>query len=138
MAYEESLRSITLNADDSLAVWTGVPGAQGSPSPHYGKQYRFVKLTGGRTAGLATSASDIIFGVLQSKPQVEGQEATIGIRGISNIMSGAGGLSPMDLVKPDSEGRAVKTSTPSEAVGQVVDSTAKGVNQLASVILWIN
>lgn len=138
MAYEESLRSITLNADDSLAVWTGVPGAQGSPSPNYGKQYRFVKLTGSRKVGLVTGASDIVVGVLQSKPQVDTQEATIGIRGISNIMSGAGGLAAGDLVKADGEGRAVKTTTQSEAVGIVIDSTATAANQLASVLLWIN
>lgn len=137
MAYEESLRSITLNADDTLAVYTGVPGALGSPSPHYGNQYRFVKLTGARQAGLATDDEDTIIGVMQSKPQVEGQEATVSIRGISNVMSG-GALSPGDFVTVDASGRAVKTETKADALGVVIDSTATAENHLASVLLWIN
>lgn len=137
MAYEESLRSITLNADDTLAVYTGVPGALGSPSPHYGNQYRFVKLTGARQAGLATAAADTIIGVMQSKPQVEGQEATVSIRGISNVMSG-GALSPGDFVTVDGSGRAVSTETKADALGVVIDSTATAENHLASVLLWIN
>ena len=137
MAYEESLRSITLNADDSIAVWTGVPGAVGSASPNYGKQYRFVKLTAARTAGLVTAAADTIIGVLQNKPQVVGQESTVAIRGISNVMSG-GALAAGDLVKPDSEGRAVKAVEADTAVGIVIDSTAGAADQLASVLLWIN
>ena len=53
MAYEESLRSITLNADSSLGIYTGVPGQPGSPDPHGGKQYHFVKVTGVHQVGLA-------------------------------------------------------------------------------------
>ena len=55
MAYEESLRSITLNADSSLGMYTGVPGQPGSPQPHGGKQYHFVKVTGVHQVGLAGS-----------------------------------------------------------------------------------
>lgn len=136
MAQEEGLRSITLNADDSLAVYTGVPGMVGSPNPNYGKQYRFVKVTGSRKAGLA-DADDVVVGVLQSKPQVVGQEATIGIRGVSNVMVGEV-LNPGDLVVSDAEGRAVKAGAGATALGVVIESTAKAANQLASVLLRIN
>lgn len=136
MAQEEGLRSITLNADDSLAVYTGVPGMVGSPNPNYGKQYRFVKVTGSRKAGLA-DADDVVVGVLQSKPQVVGQEATIGIRGVSNVMVGQV-LNPGDLVVSDAEGRAVKAGAGATALGVVIESTAKAANQLASVLLRIN
>lgn len=136
MAYEDSLRSITLNADGSLAEYTGIAGAPGSASPNYGKQYRFVKLVGARACGLVTATTDIAVGVLQNKPQVVGQEATVGIRGISNVMTGEA-LAATDLVKPDDEGRAVKTTTASEAVGIVVDSTANDENQLVSVLLML-
>lgn len=136
MAQEEGLRSITLNADDSLAVYTGVPGMVGSPNPNYGKQYRFVKVTGSRKAGLA-DADDVVVGVLQSKPQVVGQEATIGIRGVSNVMVGQV-LNPGDLVVSDAEGRAVKAGVGATALGVVIESTAKAANQLASVLLRIN
>lgn len=138
MAQEEGLRSITLNADDSLAVYTGVPGMIGSPNPNYGRQYRFVKVTGNRKVGLVTNkATDVAIGVLQSKPQVVGQESTIAIRGVSNIMVGAV-LAAGDLVTSDAEGRAIKAASGDIALGVVVDTTAKAANQLASVLLRIN
>ena len=138
MAYEESLRSITLNADNTLAVYTGVPGAIGSPNPNYGKQYRFVRLVGARKVGLATDpATQIAVGVLQSKPQVEGQEATVALSGVTNVLSG-GPLAAGNWVTFDSTGRAVVTAVKADALGIVIDSTATAENQLASVLLWIN
>ena len=65
MAYEESLRSITLNADSSLGIYTGVPGQPGSPDPHGGKQYHFVKVTGVHQVGLADATANVV-GVMSS------------------------------------------------------------------------
>ena len=79
----------------------------------------------------------MVVGVLQSKPQVVGQEATIGIRGVSNVMVGQV-LNPGDLVVSDAEGRAVKAGVGATALGVVIESTAKAANQLASVLLRIN
>src|SRR5690606_3819398 len=103
MAYEESLRSISLNADATLAVYTGVPGMPGSPSPNYGQQYRFVKVTGAHQVGLATAGSDVVVGVMQNKPQVAGQAATVSIHGVSMVMAGAA-LDAGDSVEADSTG----------------------------------
>src|SRR5690606_42122485 len=89
MAYEESLRSISLNADATLAVYTGVPGMPGSPSPNYGQQYRLVKVTGAYQLGLATAGSDVVVGVMQNKPQEAGQDAAVPIQGVSMGMAGA-------------------------------------------------
>lgn len=137
MAYEEAIRSITLNADDSLAVWTGVPGAKGSPSPHYANQYRFVTLTDARSCGLATEADDpLIIGVLQSKPQIDTQEATVAIRGISIVHTGEA-LAPRDLITCDGEGRAVKATAGQRALGVVIDSNATGEDHLVSALLWV-
>ena len=36
MAFDDSIRSITLDADASLAVYTGVSGLPGSPADHGG------------------------------------------------------------------------------------------------------
>ena len=58
MAYDEAIRSISLDADSSIAVYTGVPGLPGSADPNGGKQYRFVKVTGAGTVGLATAAAN--------------------------------------------------------------------------------
>lgn len=112
MAYEESIRSISLAADSSLAVYTGVPGLPGSASPNAGKQYRFVKVTGDRQVGLVTANTDRAVGVLQSKPQNTGMAATVAIRGVSYVVSGAGSganaITAGAAVTSDSEGRAIK------------------------------
>ena len=106
MSYEESLSRITLNADASLAVFTGVAGTPGSVSPSYGKMYRFVKVTGAHQVGQATAAVDVVVGVLQNKPQVAGQAGTIALRGVSNVMSGTA-LAAGITVTTDATGRAV-------------------------------
>jgi len=106
MAFDESLRSISLNADSSIATYTGVPGLPGSADPNYGKQYRFVKVTGVQTAGLCTANTDHSIGVLQSKPQVVNQAATVAIRGVSFVMAGAA-VTAGARVTTDAQGRAI-------------------------------
>lgn len=85
MSYEESLRSISLNADASIGIYTGVPNLPGSAVPNSGKQYRFLKVTGPDQVGLAAAAGAAI-GVLQNKPQQVGQAATVAISGVSNVV----------------------------------------------------
>jgi hypothetical protein len=135
MAYEESLKSISLNADSSLAVYTGVPGTPGSAEPNYGKQYTFVKVTGAHQVGLSTANTDNVVGVLQNKPQVEGQAATIGIFGVSNMIAGAA-VAAGDKISSDATGRAVTTpGTGTPVVLGVALSASAGANQLISVLL---
>lgn len=131
MSYEESLKSITLNADASLAVYTGVSGVPGSPALNYGKQYRFVKVTGIHQCGLATAAADPIVGVLQSKPQQAGQESTIAIFGVSNLMAG-GVFVAGDAVEADANGRAVKSA--GAGIGIALDAST-GADTLVPVLL---
>jgi hypothetical protein len=88
MSYEESLRSISLNADASIGIYTGVPGLPGSASPNSGKQYRFLKVTGADTVGLATGAA-LAIGVLQNKPQNVGMASTVAISGVTNVVADA-------------------------------------------------
>jgi hypothetical protein len=107
MAQEEALRTIgSLVADSSLAVFTGVPGQPGSASPNSGMQYRFAKVSGPSQLGLCTAATDVVAGVVQSKPQFAGQSTTLGIGGISMIAAGAA-VTAGDLLAPDATGRAV-------------------------------
>lgn len=87
MAYEESLRSVTLNADATLATYTGVPGTPGAADPNGGKQYHFVKVTGVHQVGIADGDDTNIVGVLQNKPQYTGNAATVAIRGISKVVA---------------------------------------------------
>lgn len=107
MSYEEGLKSISLDADASLGLYTGVPGQPGSAAPNSGKQYCFVKVTGKHQCGLAVSGTDLVAGIMQNKPQKPGAAATVGIQGVSNVLSG-GVIAAGDLVAPDATGRAVK------------------------------
>lgn len=106
MAYEENLRSLSLDADASIGIFTGPPGVPGSASPNYGKQYCFVKVTGANQCGLATAAGDDVAGILQNKPQVPGAAATVGYEGVS-FLRVAGALAAGTIVVPDATGRAV-------------------------------
>lgn len=135
MSFEESLRSVSLNADGSIAVYTGPPGAPGSLAANAGFMYRFVKVTGQKTVGLCVADTDVAVGVLQNKPQVTGQAATVGIRGISNVIAGANDLNAGDELTSDSEGRAVKNVdgvvlgialTDSTTVGEIIPVLIKG------------
>lgn len=88
-SYDETLRRITLQADASLASYTGPPGIPGSADPNYGKQYCWVKFTGDHTVGLATAAADALVGVLQNKPQRVGEAATVAVGGVSLVQVAA-------------------------------------------------
>jgi len=139
MAFEEGLRSISLNADATLAVYTSVPGQPGSADPNGGKQYRFVKVTGASQVGLAdATANEIVVGVLQNKPQYTGQSATVAIRGVSKVQAG-GNVNAGQAVKVKNTGEAVAATLPADAalvVGVAVTSGADG--QIISVLLKTN
>lgn len=132
MAYEESLRSITLNADATLAVYTGVPGQPGSADPHGGKQYHFVKVTGVHQVGLA-AATGAVVGVLQNKPQNAGNAATVGIRGVSKVVSDVP-ITAADTIYSSADGQAAKTGT--VAVGVALTTTAVA-GELVTVLLTL-
>lgn len=134
MAYEETLRSVSLDADSSLATYTGVPGTAGSAEPNYGKQYTFVKVTGAHQVGLATAATDPIVGVLQNKPQVTGQACTVGMYGISNVIASAA-IAAGDKIASTTTGTAVTSA--SNVIGIAITS-ATVAGQLVSVLLKIN
>jgi hypothetical protein len=135
--YDESIRSITLDADSSLAVYTGVPGQPGSPNPHKGKQYCFVKVTGAHQCGLADGdANEIVVGVLQNKPQETGAAATVAIRGVSLVEAGDT-VSAGDAIKVETTtGNGVAATLPGDAalvVGVALGGAASG--QLVPVLL---
>jgi hypothetical protein len=138
MAYEESLRSVSLDADSSLATYTGVPSVPGSANPNYGKQYRFVKVTGRHQVGQVTANTDLAVGVMQNKPQVTGQAATVAIRGISNVMAGAA-ITPGQEISADANGRAIpKPGTGTPLVLGIAITAASGADELVSVLLRVN
>lgn len=131
MAYEETLKSVSFDADSSLALYTGVPGMVGSASPNSGHQYKFVKITGRHQVGLAGAGEDAV-GVVQNKPQVDGQAATVAIFGISTVRAGAA-VTAGDEIEVDASGRGI-TATAGTVVGIAVES-ASGADALFSVLL---
>jgi len=133
MAYDETQRRISLDADASLAVRTGVPGMPGSADPNSGKQYYFVKVTGEHQAGLVAVAANPSIGVMQNKPQVLGEAAAICIGGISLVVAGAV-LAAGDPVAAGADGRGIKWTTGTQ-VGTVIQGA--GVGQLAVVLVQI-
>jgi hypothetical protein len=136
MAYDEAIRNITLTADTSLSGYTGVPGTPGSADPNYGKaQYRFVKITGAKQCGLATAAADTVVGVVQNKPQVAGQAATVAIRGVTQVLTG-GSFNPGDKIDTDATGRAIVAGA-GAGIGVAIEAST-GANQLSSVLLRAN
>jgi hypothetical protein len=133
MAYEESLRSITLNADATLGIYTGVPSQPGSPDPHGGRQYHFVKVTGVHQVGLGDGTGPCI-GVLQNKPQGVGQAATVAIAGVSKVVSDVA-ITAGDKIQVSADGQAAKTgATP--IVGIALSTTANP-GELVNVLLTI-
>ena len=137
MSYDEAIRSITLDADVTLAVYTGVPGLPGSADPNGGKQYCFVKVTAANTCGLADATSnELPIGVMQNKPQVTGQAATIAIRGVSKAVAGAQ-IAAVGPVKLDNAGRVITATLPGDA-GVVVGialQTAAAANNILPVLI---
>jgi len=136
MAYEESLGSITLDADASIGIYTGVPGLPGSAaSPnHGGKQYHIVKVTGKHAAGLATASTDSPVGVLQNKPQMVGAAATVAFTGISLVAAGAP-VTAGAQVMAGTDGRAITlTGAGSIALGVAIEA-ATAAGQLIPVLI---
>lgn len=133
MAYEETLRAFTLDADSSIGVYTGPPGVVGSASPNYGKQYHFVKITGPRTAGLA-GAGEAAVGVLQNKPQKTGTGATVAYQGISMVFAGAN-ITAGQEVQSNASAQAVPKAA-GLALGIAIEGAASG--ELCPVLLRMN
>jgi hypothetical protein len=133
MSFEESLRSITLNADDTVGFYTGVPGVPGSAVPNTGKQYCFLKVTGELQVGLAVAPGDKVVGVLQNKPQMVGAAATVGIRGITNVQVG-GVFDAGDQVQVNASGQAIKAVSAENGVGTALLNAVK-VGSIVPVLL---
>lgn len=138
MAYEETLRAVTLEADASIGIYTGVPGMPGSLSPNSGKQFRFVKVTGMGSAdarvGLCTAAAnEISVGVLQNKPQQVGSDAAVAFGGISMVESG--GAVAVGPVKIDATARAITGVEGTDKIVGVALKSATAAGQLIPVML---
>lgn len=133
MSYEESLRSITLTADATLGLYTGVPGRPGSAEPNSGNIFRFVKVTGASQVGLAGAGEDSV-GVVQNKPQGTDHAATVGIRGVSNVVLG-GTVAAGAEVEADANGKGI-TKTAGVSLG--IALAGGNADEIVPVLLRMN
>lgn len=106
MAYSENTKAISYDADASIGIFTGVPGQPGSAVPNGGKQFHLLKLTGKNQVGLCTAGADLIFGVLDNKPQKPGMAATVVYEG-ATLLTAGGVIAVGDQLVADASGRAV-------------------------------
>lgn len=135
MAYEESIRSITLVADSSAGVYTGVPGLPGSADPNGGKQYHLVKVTGAAQCGVVAAVGDRVIGVLQNKPQAAGAAATVAIRGVSKCVADKA-IAAGAAVYASADGQVTDVSTGATYVGVALQAAA-AAGELIPVLLQL-
>lgn len=137
MAYEESLRSITLDADASIGIFTGPPGIPGSLVPNSAKQFRWIKVTGAGTVGLcSTGATENTIGVLQNKPQAVGDAATVGFSGVSMVECG-GTVTAGDSLKLDTTSRVITGTHGTDQI-KAVAILSGAVGQLIPALIQAN
>lgn len=134
MAYDESLRSISLKADSSVGLFTGVPGTPGAANPNAGKQYHFVKVTGVGIVGLANATDTNCVGVMQNKPQGVGHAATVGFHGVTRVVSDVA-ITAGDAIKISADGQAARTGA-GPTVGIALTTTG-AAGDLVSVLLTL-
>lgn len=115
MSYENSLRSITLEAGQDLST----------------SQYRFVSVAADGQVD-PTGAGAAPDGILQNKPDAAGREALVAIDGVSLVEAGAA-FNAGDDVASDSVGRAVAAGTGDVIAGTALKN-AGGVGEQVSVL----
>lgn len=96
------------------------------------QQYRFVKFSGATLVAIA-GATDNAIGVLQNKPNVAGQAATVMISGVSKVIASksfAAGV-PVYIA---ADGRVTDTAASNKAVG-IAETASSGANIVVSVLL---
>lgn len=136
--YDESLRSITLNADATLAKFTGAPGLPGSATGANvaGNQYRAVVVTGARQAGLSNANNGKIVGILQTKPQAAGNAATVGFSGVSKVMT-ATNITAGQLVYAEATGKGSNSNASGLLIGTALE-TSTVAGSLVPVLLMLS
>lgn len=111
------------------ATYTAQAGAAGTVSKtNFNQLYRFVKITGAKTAGLCTASTDYVIGVLQNKPQYVGAAAQVGFLGVSFVITGAGvaasNIAAGNKVMSDATGAAVNQTSTNVIAGVALASSS--------------
>lgn len=90
-------------------------------------QFCFVKITGERTVGLCTAATDVPCGVLQEVPHATGMAVEVVAKGITKVQIAAGSPAANDPIGTDANAQAAVyavTDTTVYSVGRVIDANS--------------
>jgi len=119
MAYEIPGFAFTLPASANLSTF----------------QYTFVTVDAAGEAGPPATTGEAILGVLQNKPTVQGQAASIMVNGISKITAPASTLAEGDLCEASTAGQAIPLAAGGNAVGRIVSGSSGGAGRVLSVLI---
>lgn len=95
-------------------------------------QFKYVKLDGSNQLALA-GAGDAGLGILQDKPDAQGQAGTVMAGGVSKAVTGAS-YSEGAKLTPDASGRLVTATATDEIVANAL-SDSGGADELQEVLL---
>jgi hypothetical protein len=121
MAYEIPGQMVTLPASTTVLSTTAV---------NY--QYRLVSIS---TAGEATlgSLGQTVFGVMQNKPRVEGEAATIMINGMSKVQAHGSTVSAGELVACSTVGMVQATTGGAYTIGRIVAGSSGSTGRILTL-----
>lgn len=99
------------------------------------KQHYLVKLDTNGQIAVASTAGDVVIGVLMSKPSVQGQAASVKrINGEKGVVLAGGNIAKGDLLKTDATGKA---ATASKATVNTSDAGAAGDPVIGSYVFGV-
>jgi Uncharacterized conserved protein (DUF2190) len=97
-------------------------------------QFTFVTLsTSGRAVVASNGAS--VFGVLQNKPTLTGQAASVMINGVSKVLAHGSTVAAGDLISASSVGYVAALSAGDYAVGRVVSGSSGSTGRVLTVAI---
>lgn len=117
MAYEESLKCISLNISASLASY----------------QYRFLKMNAAGTVTINETSGGACIGVNQGKESTVGAPATVGVSGVSKITLGAAASTAGINLMSDTTGRAILATTGKYIMGKLLTTGVE--NDVVSMLI---
>ena len=107
MAYEQSLRTVSVPASADLSA----------------SQFCFVVVNANGQLALPAAGSHAE-GILQDKPNAQGQTGEVGVLGVSKVLVGAGGVTAGDLIATDVNGKAVTAAAGNFVLGRALATGA--------------
>jgi hypothetical protein len=110
MAYDQGLRSIGVPASADLSA----------------SQFCFMAVNASGQLALPAAGGDAD-GILQDKPNHTGDQAQLGILGVSKLTVGAAGVTAGDLLATDVNGKAVTAVTGNKILGRALATGVSGV-----------